>query len=44
MYAQEQAEEMAADYLRRVSADWGHEVALFVQDLQSAGDPFNWWH
>lgn len=95
MYTQEQAEQLAADYLRRVSADWDHEVALFeedshkaakgnffyfgyqsvkylstrdgkylvygppcisvhnvtgecrfvtMQDLQAAGDPFNWWH
>ncbi len=94
MYTQEQAEQLAANYLRRVSADWDHEVALFeedshkaakgnffyfgyqsakylstrdrkylvygppcisvhnvtgecrfvsMQDLQEAGDPFNWW-
>jgi hypothetical protein len=95
MYTQEQAERLAADFLRRESAGWDNEVALFeedrhkaaksdffyfgfqsvkylstrddkymvygptciavhnvtgecryvsVQDLQAAGDPFNWWH
>jgi hypothetical protein len=94
MYAMEQAEQLAAAFLRETSAGWDHEVALFredkyratkgefffftyqsvkymttkedkyrvygppcisvhhvtgecrflsVQELRTAGDPFNWW-
>ncbi|MDF3300128.1 hypothetical protein [Streptomyces tropicalis] len=32
MYTIEQAERIAADYLRQISADWDNEVALFGDD------------
>ncbi|MGV9762026.1 hypothetical protein ACWDUC_40400 [Streptomyces tricolor] len=32
MYTMEQAEQLATEFLRRLSADWDHEVALFPDE------------
>ncbi|MEU0009560.1 hypothetical protein ABZ079_36485 [Streptomyces sp. NPDC006314] len=36
MYTIEQAERVAADYLRELAADWDHEVAMFPEDQYKA--------
>ncbi|AKN69893.1 hypothetical protein QR97_08675 [Streptomyces sp. PBH53] len=32
MYTMEQAEQLATEFLRRLSADWDHEVALYPDE------------